>query len=407
MTQMPDAEWLHSPGLARVIAALKSNDGPPRLVGGAVRDNLLGFSVTDIDLATPLVPQDVMGRLEADRIKAIPTGIDHGTVTAVADGHSFEITTLRRDVSTDGRRATVAFSTDWQEDAARRDFTLNALYADPVTREIFDYFGGLEDLKNRHLRFIGSAAQRIAEDHLRILRYFRFLARFGGGQVNDEALAACSAAAAKMMALSRERIASELIKIMDLPDPVQSVTLMAEHGIFMPFLPEYDRMAPNRLQRLIQREVHVGQRTSATTRLLCLLPIDAQVADKAAMRLKLSNRMRKEIAARMKGSEITASTIRAFAYRTDLLSARDAAILFAPDEELPAALRQLADWQIPVFPVKGGDIIAKGLIAGPVVARTMEEIRAAWIEHAFPDGDALDRLVDQRVEAALLASKKE
>ena len=175
---LPDVEWRDADGLKRVIAALADDHGGPRIVGGAVRDSLLGIAVTDVDLATILHPDAVIDRLEAARIKAVPTGLDHGTVTAVADGKNYEITTLRRDVATDGRRATVAFATDWREDAARRDFTINALYADPNTGEIFDYFDGLADLESGTIRFIGDADQRIAEDFLRILRYFRFLARF-------------------------------------------------------------------------------------------------------------------------------------------------------------------------------------------------------------------------------------
>lgn len=176
---LPDADWRHRPGLDGLLAALGAEQGLARYVGGAVRDGLLGLPVNDLDIATALEPQEVMERLKAAGIKAVPTGIDHGTITAVIGGWPVEITTLRRDVSTDGRRATIAYTTDWREDAARRDFTINALYADPHTHEVTDFFGGVDDLAAGRVRFIGSAAERIAEDHLRILRYFRFLARFG------------------------------------------------------------------------------------------------------------------------------------------------------------------------------------------------------------------------------------
>ena len=188
-----------------------------------------------------------MARLEAARIKAVPTGIEHGTITAVSDGHPFEITTLRRDVSTDGRRATVAFTDDWKEDAARRDFTINALSADPVTGEIFDYFGGLDDLEGRHIRFIGDPLKRIAEDHLRILRFFRFHARFGRGEPDAAALDACTARANDLMALSRERIADELIKLLGMDDPSATVAIMLERGILKPVLAE---IVPERLGEL-------------------------------------------------------------------------------------------------------------------------------------------------------------
>src|SRR5258708_37113752 len=193
--------------MKRLLDALGADARLTRYVGGAVRDDLLGLPISAIGPGPRIPPDEVMDRLKKARIKAVPTGIDHGTVTAVSDGHPFEITTLRRDISTDGRRATVAFTDDWKEDAARRDFTINALSADPRTGEIFDYFGGLDDLQTRHIRFIGDPLKRIAEDHLRILRFFRFHARFGSGEPDSAALDACTMRANDLMALSRERIA--------------------------------------------------------------------------------------------------------------------------------------------------------------------------------------------------------
>ena len=169
----------------RLLKALGAAEGETRYVGGCVRDTLLGLEVSDVDLATTIAPEEVIARLEAARIKAVPTGLAHGTITAVSGGAPVEVTTLRRDVSTDGRRATVAFTEDWREDAARRDFTINALSADPLSGEVFDYFGGLADLEARKVRFIGEPLQRIAEDHLRILRFFRFHARFGEGAPDE------------------------------------------------------------------------------------------------------------------------------------------------------------------------------------------------------------------------------
>jgi poly(A) polymerase len=406
MAILPDSEWRNSPGFKRVVAALKADGLAPRVVGGAVRDCLLGQPVTDVDLATPLTPDAVIKRLEAARIKAVPTGIDHGTITAVADDSVFEITTLRRDVSTDGRRATVAFSDNWKEDAARRDFTINALYADPESGEIFDYFGGFVDLENRHLRFIGNADQRIAEDHLRILRYFRFLARFGGGVADEEALAACAAGAPKMMALSRERIASELIKILSLPDPLAALHLMIERFIFAPFLPELDKGAAQAIAKLIAREKALGHQVKPTTRLLALLPAEPVVADKVAMRLKFSRRMRLEIAACLKGQDMTPGLVRGFAFENDIGTARDAAMLFASDAEVSDCIARLDGWTVPEFPVKGGDIIRLGLTAGPAVAQTLRVIEMAWIKEGFPDEGRLEELTGQTVMEALLAAKK-
>ncbi len=403
--RLPEAEWRNSEGLKAVISALSDGDGEPRIVGGAVRDSILGLPVSDIDLATKLHPEKVIDLLQAARIKAIPTGIDHGTVTAVANGQTVEITTLRRDVSTDGRRATVAFAEDWQEDAARRDFTINALYADPVSGEIFDYFGGLDDIKIRHIRFIGDPAQRIAEDHLRILRYFRFLARFGGDQVDAAALEACAASTKSLMALSRERIAGELLKILALPDPNFAVSLMIDNGIFASFLPELSDTAGPALQRLIEREMRHKLEPSLPARLLALLPPDAATVEKVAVRLKLSNRMRVDLANRLIAAVPSASAIRTLAYRTDKICARDIALLFATDQELTDCLDKLADWITPVFPIKGGDLIALGLTAGPVVAKTLKEIEAAWIGEGFPGSKRTAELTGQFVAGALLAIK--
>jgi poly(A) polymerase len=402
---LPGAPWRESEGLKAITAALLDGDEGPRIVGGAVRDSLLGLQVSDIDLATKLTPEVVIDRLEAARIKAIPTGIDHGTITAVAHNQTFEITTLRRDVSTDGRRATVAFSQDWKEDAARRDFTINALYADPVSGEIFDYFRGLEDLKSHSLRFIGDPVQRIAEDHLRILRYFRFLARFGGDAVDHAALIACRDAAKSLMALSRERIASELLKIMGTAKPVFAVSLMVDNGIFASFLPELSDDAVFLLRRLVNREQDHAMQPSLTARLLSILPRDAATVDKVAMRLKLSNRMRVDMANRLSEHEPAPQTIRALAYRTDLECARDTAMLFADESALAGSLTNLADWSSPRFPIKGGDLIARGLSAGPVVAKTLKAIEAAWIEEDFPDTSRAEILTDQLVAGALLATK--
>ncbi len=291
--RLPETSWLRSESLTQLVEALITDGVPPRLVGGAVRDALLGLPVSDVDLATPLTPNDVIARLEAHNIRAVPTGIAHGTVTAVIKGQNFEVTTLRRDVSTDGRRATVAFSTEWQQDAARRDFTINALYADPLTGEIFDYHQGLDDLATRTVRFIGDPMQRIAEDHLRILRFFRFYARFGSDSPDDAAIAACRAAVHSLKSLSRERITDELLKLLSLSTPLASITLMIENGVFGAFLPELTDSAATDLRRLIDREQQAFESPSALRRLAALIPIQAEQADKIAARLKLSTRQRK------------------------------------------------------------------------------------------------------------------
>lgn len=403
---LPAAEWSDADGLKRVIAALKDDHGGPRIVGGAVRDTLLGLAVSDVDVATTLTPDEVIDRLEAVRIKAIPTGVDHGTITAVADAKNYEITTLRRDVATDGRRAVVAFSTDWREDAARRDFTINALYADPQTGEIFDYFAGLSDLEAGIIRFIGEADNRISEDYLRILRYFRFLARYGHGSVDAEAIAACAKGAHGLTALSRERIAQELTKTIMLPNPVGAIALMVEHHIFAPFLPELVGDAVERLKKLIERENTFSQAISLTARLLTLLPKETASVDRVAARFKLSNRLREGLAMRVSAPAPDAETIRALAYHNGTDCARDVAMLYAADTEIQNCLAQLVGWQIPTFKLKGGDIIAMGLTAGPAVAKTLRSVEAQWVAEGFPEDFRINQIATQKVAEALSASRK-
>lgn len=402
---LPKMPWRDHAGLKSIISALKSAGGDPRIVGGAVRDSLLGDQVSDIDIATRLVPEQIVAALESGRIKAVPTGIEHGTITAICEGKPFEITTLRRDVATDGRRAVVAFSTDWKEDAERRDFTINALYADPDTGEVFDYFGGLNDLENRHVRFIGNATNRIAEDHLRILRYFRFFARFGEDKADPEAIAACAHAAKSLMALSRERIANELLRILALPRPLHALTLMAEHGIFANFLPELAENMPAHFARLQKREAEFGIAPSPLARLIAILTDDAQIVDRVAMRLKLSNRMRGDLAARIGNRHPAAGNIRDIAYHDGVECARDCAMLYATDGDLPASLGKLENWTPPEFPVKGRDIIARGIVAGPLVAKTLKSVENAWISAGFPTGPELEKLLDQALVEAKLSSK--
>lgn len=403
--RLPTAGWRDNPGLNKIIVALFDGDEKPRIVGGAVRDSLLGLVVSDIDLATKLHPETVLNRLSSVDIKAIPTGLDHGTITAVVDTQNFEITTLRRDVATDGRRATIAFATDWKEDAARRDFTFNALYADNESGEIFDYFGGLDDLDKRLVRFIGDPDARIAEDHLRILRYFRFLARFGGERVDQPALTACASASKSLMALSRERIASELLKILGLPDPSFAVSLMIERGIFANFLPEISDRAATQLRQLISREIQYSQPISLSARLLSILPTQADIVDKIVMRLKLSNRMRVDLATRLADSNPEPDNIRSIAYKSGKETARDVALLYAPDVKLKLCLEMLIDWEAPQFPLKGGALIKLGLRAGPVVAKTLQQIEAQWIKEGFPPENRLSEIIDQFVAGALLSNK--
>ncbi|HYD36337.1 MAG TPA: CCA tRNA nucleotidyltransferase, partial [Allosphingosinicella sp.] len=325
-----------------LLAALDSRGGTTRYVGGCVRDTLLGLAVSDVDLATRLPPEAVMARLAKARIKAVPTGLAHGTVTAVVAGKPVEVTTLRRDVATDGRRATVAYTDDWREDAARRDFTINALFADPASLQVHDYFGGAVDLAARRVRFIGDPLTRIAEDHLRILRFFRFFARFGAGEADGEALAACAARANDLMALSRERIADELTKLLALPAPVAAVRLMVERDILKPVLPEIGADGVERLERLVGREDEAGVEPHPLRRLTALLPSDPDLAGAVARRLRLSNRGAKRLAAAALRDEGDAP--RLLAYRIGAEEAVDRILLGDGD---PRATEALAGWQRP------------------------------------------------------------
>ena len=388
------AKWRKKRGMKRLLNALGADEGLTRYVGGAIRDDLLGLPVNDIDLATRIAPDEVMQRLEKARIKAVPTGIDHGTVTAVSDGHPFEITTLRRDVSTDGRRATVAFTDDWKEDAARRDFTINALSADPLTGELFDYFGGLEDLTERHIRFIGDPLQRIAEDHLRILRFFRFHARFDAGEPDAEALAACTARANDLMALSRERIADELLKLLAVPDPSKTVRIMLERGILAPVLPEITRDRGSELEALLAAEAEAGIAPDPLRRLAALLPRDTAVAEDIAVRLRLSNKARKRLAC-VASTDLEQSA-QALAYRVGPDCAVDRLLLAGK----PEAAREIAAWHAPRLPVSGGQLIKRGLKEGPVVARTLRSIEDRWVAAGFPVGDGLEHIVQDALKAA-------
>ena len=387
------AKWRKKRGMKRLLKALGADAGLTRYVGGAIRDDLLGLPVSDIDLATRIPPDEVIGRLEKARIKAVPTGIDHGTVTAVSDGHPFEITTLRRDVSTDGRRATVAFTDDWQEDAARRDFTINALSADPSTGELFDYFGGLDDLERRHIRFIGDPLRRIAEDHLRILRFFRFHARFDGGEIDTAALEACAARANDLMALSRERIADELLKLLAVADPSSTVRIMLDRGILKPVLPEVAGDSLRDLEALIAAESAARLSPDPIRRLAALLPRNSEVAESVAVRLRLSNKARKRLACAAGRSDDTAQVV---AYRLGTECAADRLLLAGQ----PEAAREIAGWHTPRLPIGGGQLIKRGLPEGPLVARTLKAIEDRWIASGFPAGQAFERIVEDAVRSA-------
>ncbi|MBV1916905.1 MAG: CCA tRNA nucleotidyltransferase [Sphingomonadaceae bacterium] len=383
--RLPHAPWQDREDLAEVIEAL--GPGNARYVGGAVRDTLMGIAVKDVDLATPLLPGEVIARLNRADIRTVPTGIEHGTVTAVLPLGPVEITTLRHDVSTDGRRATVAFTTEWQDDAARRDFTMNALFADPATKEITDFFSGLEDLSERRVRFIGDARQRIQEDHLRILRYFRFQARFGSHLPDLKAETACTELAATLKGLSRERVGMEMMNILGLTNPAPTIKSMQELGVLGVILSEAD---PAALNMLVQNEEEQGAAPDALRRLAALLPPDPTLAKQVASRFRLSNAQKKRLVC-ASARDNDPGTARALAYRLGRDEALDR-LLMAGADTAP-----LSGWDIPQLPLKGGEIVQRGIAAGPDVARILQAVETRWVDEGFPGRDRVDQLLDEEL----------
>lgn len=351
------------PALAAVLAAVPA----ARVVGGAVRDALLGRPVADIDLATPDDPEAVMQALRQAGLKAVPTGLAHGTVTAVAGHRGFEITTLRRDVTTDGRHAVVAFGADWRADAARRDFTINAMSM-TADGAVEDFFGGIEDARSGRVRFVGDAATRIREDFLRILRFFRFFARYARGAPDTEAVAAIAGHVDGLATLSPERVWSELRRILAAPAPGEAVALMSRLGVLGAIMPE--GVAPNRLDRLLAS----GAPEDALLRLAALLDGDAAVL---AVRLRLSGAERERLID-LRGPVPQGDAVdlrRALADTPqDILVGR---AWLAGNRALAERLQALA---VPVFGLRGADVVATGIADGPDIGLTLRALRAWWLD---------------------------
>ncbi len=381
-----DHDWMTAPATRRVMSALDAvAPGGSRFVGGSVRNALLGEPVADIDIATILEPEAAKAALEAAGIAVHPTGIEHGTLTAVADHCPFEVTTLRRDVSTDGRRATVAFTTDWAEDAARRDFRINALYAD-MTGEIFDLVGGLDDIPDRRIVFIGRAEDRIAEDYLRILRFFRFFARYGQGEPDAEAVRACTAMTDGLAQLSAERVWAETKKLLAAPDPAPALRLMAETGVSAALFGEAgdaDRVAAL---------VRLGAEDS-------LVRFTGWMGGRAARlisHLKLSNaealRIRKmtdpELSRTIETNWPVRAELEKLVYRHGNAAIADQLFLIfsateAPVEGWGGAIAHALSFDAPVFPVTGADLKWAGIAAGPDMGETLRRLEEAWIDSRF------------------------
>jgi poly(A) polymerase len=362
------------PPTTTLFAALDAAGIGARFVGGCVRNAVLARAVDDIDIAVDKPPEAVMRALQAAKIKAIPTGLKHGTVTAVVDKRPFELTTLRRDVETDGRHAVVAFTDDWQEDAGRRDFTFNALYADR-DGTLYDPFGGRVDLAQHKVRFIGNADQRITEDRLRVLRFFRFHAWYGAPPIDGAGYEACARHAGALGNLSGERVAKEVLRLLAAPDPADAIEAMADAGALDHWLPEYD--GTKRLRALIAREAE----PDGLRRLAAMLEDDAD-ATAIGKRLKLSTQQALRLGLMAAPEPAVGVHLRAELYRLGKTVFVDRVLLQAPDN-WREALKLAEEWTPPELPVSGGDALKLGLKPGPKVGALLETVERWWIAGDF------------------------
>ena len=397
---LPIQPWMTDPATVQVMAALESAGGEDgaRFVGGCVRNTLMKRPVGDIDIATTLTPDAVTAALKAAGLKAVPTGAAHGTITAVSRGRPFEITTLRRDVETDGRHAKVAFTDDWAEDAARRDFRLNALYAD-IRGRLFDPTGeGVADALAGRIVFVGDARARIVEDALRILRFFRFLAWYGRGEPDAIGLAACRDLRDLVSGLSAERVTKELLTLLAADDPRRAVRLMAEAGVLGLVLPEAQGLS--RFDSLVAIETGMLFTEDALLRLAALLAADPAAGAAVATRLRLSNAQRDRLIAAL-GTEpplvswMSPRQTRQAVYRLGAQAFCDRASLAWAASDRPASaiqwralLPMAQSWPRPVLPLTGEEVVAAGVRRGPQVGAVLREVEAWWIDNDF----TLDKL---------------
>ena len=405
---LADAPWLTSGALPRLLEVLDCDGEHARVVGGAVRNALLSASIHEIDVATTAVPEEVVRRVEAAGFKAVPTGIAHGTITVVIDKHPFEVTTLRQDVETYGRHAKVEFGHDWQGDAHRRDFTINAL---SVTRDgtVYDYVGGLADLAARRVRFIGDARQRIAEDYLRILRFFRFHAAYGDGHPDPVGLHACIAGRDGLEQLSRERVRMELMKLITAPRAAPTLAAMSDAGLLQRVLGTVPRVAS--FENMAKAESAVGETGDPVRRLGALAVTIAEQAELLWQKLRLTNSEHERLASmgeawRQLSPERGEQAARALLYRLGPQKFTDASLLAwarsqatTHDEAWHRLATLPARWSAPVFPLKAADFIKRGLTPGPALGAAMRAAEEAWIAAGFPsDGVVLDKIADSVVQ---------
>ena len=390
------AGWLADPVVQRILGVLSADGEEARVNGGAIRNTLMGRPVTDIDISTTCLPGETVRRLEAAGIRAVPTGFEHGTVTAVADGRGFEVTTLREDVETDGRRATVRFGRDWSHDAHRRDFTMNALYCD-ADGTIHDLVGGRADIEARLVRFIGSPEDRIREDYLRILRFFRFFAWYGHGRPDADGLKACARLKDGLAGLSAERVWTELRKMLAAPDPARALLWMRQAGVLTAILPESGKWGIDGIHGLVAAEQALGQEPDAVLRLMAIVPLRGETLSALADRLKVANAVRDRMlaAAAVPALADAAADLPASLYRHGAQAVIDRMLLqaAAPSGDIDAirpVVLAARGWDKPVFPVSGSDLQALGFKPGPAMGAVLKRLEADWIASGFAKGrDAL------------------
>ena len=379
--------WLADGAVRQVMTALNDGDDAARFVGGCVRNALMSRPVEDIDIATVHTPDVATARLEAAGLKVVPTGINHGTVTAVANGRPFEITTLRKDVETFGRRAVVAFTTDWAEDAARRDFRLNAIYCRP-DGALFDPFNGAADAHSRRIIFIGAPRERIAEDHLRILRFYRFIAWYGRG-VDADGQSACADMAETLTALSVERVWNELKKLLAAPDPGEALTAMQEGHVLDALIPA--RLDFRLLLSLINRDRGKSRAPDPLLRLAALAGGDEAAMTALCEHMKASNAERAYAAAvcaahgdgLQPGDGEAALTRAVYLRGVDAVSGGVGVAAVSGRGEADPALSFVGALERPVFPLKGRDLIKAGFERGPELGAGLERLERAWIDSGF------------------------
>jgi poly(A) polymerase len=420
---LADAAFFRSENLQKILSILNEPPGEARVVGGAVRNALMGHEVGDIDIATTLLPDEVIERAKKAGIKAVATGIDHGTVTLVEAGRPFEVTTLRADVASNGRHAEVAFGVDWAEDARRRDLTINALYVDG-DGAVVDHVGGLADIESGTVRFIGEAEERITEDYLRILRFFRFFAWYGRGRPDADGLKAAARLKEGLARLSSERVWSELKKLLSARDPSRALLWMRQSGVLNEVLPESEKWGIDAITGLIHAEEAFGWEPDPLLRLVAIIPPDAERIDAMAKRLRMSKgetaRLRNWATTQPPRHDMGDMAFGKLLYRSHIGGVRDRLALALASARMRARsdknalaeaagqsrlMDRLARWERPVFPLSGDDLIE----AGPTLGETRARLETAWIDSNFTlrRDDLLERAAAQQAERTEAATPED